>query len=198
MRFEPKHVVTMVACVCAAVVLAPVGVMAATGSYVNITDPFSTARKARVSTDGALRVESRAGANSNTFSNASGDLTSNAFSTLAEATYPTRIAVTEMSFSVDSGIQAANTAYAARIEVYRMVRTSGTAACARTAPGWTAKLMRVAVVVPSEMRELTFAGSPLVLAGGGSGQRVCLGAYVSTYPTNTRVFIGATGYTFTP
>lgn len=55
-RFSGRHIVGMVVAVSAAVVLAPVGAMAATGSLVNITDPVHTANKARVDAKGALRV----------------------------------------------------------------------------------------------------------------------------------------------
>lgn len=45
MKFQAKHVVTMVCAVSAAAVLAPVGVMAATGTLVNVTDPFNASRR---------------------------------------------------------------------------------------------------------------------------------------------------------
>ena len=54
MRFSSKQVVTMVVAVCAAVVLAPVAVYAATGSFVNITDPVNAGSKARVNPSGTL------------------------------------------------------------------------------------------------------------------------------------------------
>lgn len=53
-RFTNRQVVTMVVAICAAVVLAPVGALAATGSLVNITDPVHSAYKARVSSAGRL------------------------------------------------------------------------------------------------------------------------------------------------
>lgn len=53
-RFTNRQVVTMVAAICAAVVLAPVGALAATGSLVNVTDPVHSAYKARVSAAGRL------------------------------------------------------------------------------------------------------------------------------------------------
>jgi hypothetical protein len=53
-RFTNRQIVTMVAAVCAAVVLAPVGALAATGSLVTITDPQHTSQKARVTSAGRL------------------------------------------------------------------------------------------------------------------------------------------------
>ena len=55
-RFKPRHVVTIVVAVCAAAVLTPVAVGAATGSLVNITDPVTAANKAKVSNRGQLYV----------------------------------------------------------------------------------------------------------------------------------------------
>ena len=55
-RLSGGHIVTIVVAICAAVVLAPVGVMAATGSFVNITDPVTAANKARVNSAGALQA----------------------------------------------------------------------------------------------------------------------------------------------
>lgn len=54
-RLRGGHIVAIVGSVCAAVVLAPVGVMAATGSLVNITDPYNSRARARVDS-GKVRV----------------------------------------------------------------------------------------------------------------------------------------------
>lgn len=55
-RFRPRHVVTMVVAVSAALVLMPVAVGAATGSLVNIVDPSTAANKAKVTNKGQLYV----------------------------------------------------------------------------------------------------------------------------------------------
>jgi hypothetical protein len=52
--FRPAHVVTMVVALCAAAVLTPVAVHAATGSAVNITDSINAGSKARVTAKGTL------------------------------------------------------------------------------------------------------------------------------------------------
>jgi hypothetical protein len=46
----------MVLAICCALVLMPIGAVAATGSFVNITDPKYAARKARVDSSGRLSV----------------------------------------------------------------------------------------------------------------------------------------------
>lgn len=55
-RLTGRHIVTIVASICAAVVLAPVGVMAATGQLVNIADPVTGSNQARVNSGGGLHV----------------------------------------------------------------------------------------------------------------------------------------------
>lgn len=54
--FKPRHVVAIVVSLCAAAVLTPVAVGAATGTLTNITDPVAAANKARVSNRGGLYV----------------------------------------------------------------------------------------------------------------------------------------------
>jgi hypothetical protein len=53
-RFSGKQIVALVAIVAGALVLAPVAVGAATGSFVNITDPVTSSHKARVGAAGGL------------------------------------------------------------------------------------------------------------------------------------------------
>jgi hypothetical protein len=53
-RFTGKQITVMVVAVCLAVVAAPVGVLAVTGTSVNISDPVTAANKARVSANGNL------------------------------------------------------------------------------------------------------------------------------------------------
>lgn len=61
-RLTGGQIVTIAVAVCAAVVLAPVGVMAATGQLVNIADPVNSAARAHVDTGGKLRVGDGGGA----------------------------------------------------------------------------------------------------------------------------------------
>ena len=53
-RFSGFQITTMVVAVCLAVVALPVGVMAATGSFVNIVDPVTSSSQARVNRAGGL------------------------------------------------------------------------------------------------------------------------------------------------
>lgn len=55
-RFTGRQITTIVVAIALTVVAFPVGVLAATGSLVNITDPTHPAYKARVSSVGALTV----------------------------------------------------------------------------------------------------------------------------------------------
>jgi hypothetical protein len=54
MQLRPVHVVAIVGSICAAVVLAPVAVNAATGTAVNIVDKFDVNSKVRISSKGTM------------------------------------------------------------------------------------------------------------------------------------------------
>jgi hypothetical protein len=196
MRFAPKHVVAMVAAVCAAVVLAPVGVMAATGQLVNITDPVTSTRKARVSSDGRLAVDVRAGTSTNQFSFASDPLSGNVFVKLFEATGPRRVALTEVSFA--SGLLNTTNGYAFRATLWAYTRSSGTGACGQNVPGWTGRRLRTVEIPINDSVALNFAGTPLLLPAAASGQPSCLGVYIDRTITNAQMFVGGTGYTYAP
>ena len=62
-RFQPRHIVAIVVAVCAAAILTPVAVGAATGTLVNIADPVDTTRVAKVTFNNGLQTEARAAAN---------------------------------------------------------------------------------------------------------------------------------------
>jgi hypothetical protein len=55
-RLSGRQITTVVVAVCVAVIAFPVGVLAATGSLVNITDPVHKSNKARVDNGGRLYV----------------------------------------------------------------------------------------------------------------------------------------------
>jgi hypothetical protein len=196
MKFAPKHVVAMVVSICAAVVLAPVGVMAATGQLVNIADPVIGTRKAQVSSDGRLWVDARAGASTNTFSFATDQLSGNVFVKLFEATGPRRVALTEVSFA--AGLLNTTNGYAFRATLWGLARTTGTAACALNAPGWTARRLRTVEVPINDSVAVSFAGTPLLVPAAASGQPMCLGVYIDRTITSAQLFVGGTGYTYAP
>ena len=195
MKFQPKHVVTMVVALSAAVILAPVGVLAATGQLVNITDPSNSARKARVSSDGSLRVESRAGASSKTFSFQSNAMNNITFFPLKEFAGSDKTALTEMSFAAGGIFSDPDLSYT--VHVWGLVRTSGSAACALSAAGWTKKLMRTIAVRTQSSVTLTFTGSPLLMPSAAADQRTCLGVELRNSITDGAVYVGGTGYRFT-
>ena len=56
-RFTGRQITIIVVASAVAVLAFPVGVMAATGTLVNITDPVHPAHKASVSVDGALKID---------------------------------------------------------------------------------------------------------------------------------------------
>lgn len=61
-RFTGRQLTTMVVAACIAVVAAPVGAMAATGSLINIADPANAAQVAHVDASGHLYVGDGSGA----------------------------------------------------------------------------------------------------------------------------------------
>jgi hypothetical protein len=197
MELAPKHVVVMVASVCAAVVLAPVGVLAATGSLVNVTDPFASSHVARVNAEGALRVETRPGVSGSTFNVAAAGTSSLSFFKVYENTGTYHIAVTDLTLAADTGLNAAAAGYAARVEWVSLVRTSGTADCAYNAAGWTRRTLRWMDVAPTRTEQLSFAATPLVVPNPAAGQRSCIGFQLWVLPSNTVVFASMSGYLFT-
>lgn len=196
MRFEPKHVVAMVVAVSAAVVLAPVGVMAATGTLVNIADPANGARRAKVSSDGALRVESRGAVGAKTFNFTSGALSSLTFHKLYEQTGPDRVVITDVSLA--AGMFSASNNWSFRATLWGATRTSGSAACSPTAPGYVARPLRTVEVPVNDTVVLSFAGTPLLLPKAEAGQPTCLGVTINRTVTDASLYVGGAGYRYTP
>ena len=191
-RFTGKQVVTMVACVCAAVVLAPVGVMAATGQLVNITDPTNANRKAKVGSSGTVYTESRAGVVDHSFSSYQETVTDVITHPVYEITAPNRIAITEATFTLHGD----NSASTNHVRIYSRVRTSGTANC-QTGTGWTSpKTLRSVVVRAGSTVQLQFNGPPLISQTPGAGQKVCIGFQQTKWTGSTDLDAGLTGYTF--
>jgi hypothetical protein len=183
----------MVVAVCAAVVLAPVGVMAATGTLVNIADPGNAARVARVGSGGTLQVESRAGSVANSFNTFHDNVADFVKTTVYEATAPSRVAVTEATFTLD----AVDTSPSVLIEIYSRVRTSGTAPCSN-GTGWSEpRKLRSVLVRGNDMVQLLFNGPPLISQAAPAGQRTCIGFWtIQTRNGGGNVDVGMTGYTF--
>lgn len=203
MKFAPKHVVAMVACVSAAVVLAPVGVMAATGTLVNITDPETASRQAQVGDRGTLMVESRAGSIAGSFSNYR-ESTNLTHLKLGEAVSPERLAITEVSAGSHGPTSAATYGHN-YVDIVAYTQVSGTHSCGMpsayvdyaTPPGYTRKVLRRLVLrnqTPSI--QTVFSGPPLVVPPAAAGKRTCVQLEVSLLSTETKIFMGGTGYRF--
>lgn len=188
MRFSSKQVVTMVACVCATIVLAPVGVMAAAGQIVNIADPILD-RKVRVGSGGTLQVESRAGALSGAF-NKTFTVTSLGVFKIAEVTGPSRIALTEVTLS------GRDVDFDAEVYLQTWTQTTGTAACSTQSTGWVKEELRRFSFPMYETTQVTFDGPPLVIPAAPAGKKQCVAFVVHARGTESRIFLGATGYTY--
>jgi hypothetical protein len=191
MQFAPKHVVTMVVAVCVAAVLAPVGVMAATGTLVNITDPYDSSRRAKVGSTGTLTVESRAGAPTGSWNTFHENITDVIGHTLVEAVNPNRLALTEATFTLHGD----NTASTNHVRIYSQVRTSGSNPCGGA--GWTTpKTLRTVVVRAGSTVQLQFSGPPLLAQTPATGQKVCLRFQQTKWTGSTSLDVATTGYTF--
>jgi len=188
-KVSSKQVVTMVACVCAAVVLAPVGVMAATGQLVNIVDPVLADRKVRVGSGGTLQVESRAGSTSAAF-NKSFTVTALGVYKIAEVTGPSRIAITEVTLS------GRDVDFDAEVYIQSWVQDTGTAACSTQSAGWVKTELRRFSFPMYETNQLLFNGPPLMSPPIPAGKKGCVGFVVHARGTESRIFLGATGYTY--
>lgn len=193
MTFAPKHVVAMVACVSAAAVLAPVGVMAATG--ITITDPFDNTRAARVTERGTLWVESRAGVASDSFHAAYQEVTNTGPSTFVVKQTTSRIAVTSFSLAVRGDTTTSSNA----VRLQSRVRTSGSAPCASgVVSGWgESKTLATLTAHAGSSEQLLWNGPPLVLPTPPKGQAVCLLVQQFRYTGATATDVTVTGFAFT-
>ena len=192
MRFNSKQIVTMVVAVSAAAALVPVGVVAAT-SFVSITDPV-TDRRARVTAGGALQVESRSGVPAGAF-DVQLTATSLESVTLATATAPRRVAVTEVTLG-SFGPTSTTTGYH-KVHLVSYEQTTGTGTCGTTSSGWTTETRRVFYVYNhASSVQMSWDGPPLVTAKLPDGKRSCFVLRVTTFTTSSTVEMGASGYTF--
>ena len=187
--FQPVHVVTIVIAVALAAVLTPISVHAA-GTLVNIADPSNSARKARVTQDGTLTVETRAGSIANSF-NMYGSRLGFGWVNLASVTAPTRIAVTELT------VTGQGSAGTQEFLIEAFVRTSGTNACTGPGtPGYTRHTLRRLTVPNGSQVQLLFNGPPMVLPKGATGQPTCFGITVFNGPGGSATYAGGIAYRF--
>lgn len=188
MELKAKHVVAMVASISAAVVLAPVGVLAASGQLVHVTDPYYPERRARVSTANLLQVESRPGL-TGAFSKTVEKSDTVVGSVILETAAPKRIAVTEFSVTVHGNVSNKN-----EVRIYYRIRTSGTAPCANHT-GWSLPVTLRSISTTST-NQLVFNGPPLLLPKPAAGQAVCLGIQQTTWWNGTSADMSVSGFTF--
>lgn len=186
--FSSKQIVTMVVALSAAVVLAPVGVMAAAGQIVNIADPVLD-RKVRVGSGGTLQVESRAGALSGAFNKT---FTVTAFGSykIAEVTGPTRIAITEVTMS------GYGSTFPPEIYLQVWTQATGTAACSTQVTGWSRTELRRFAFAMYETTQVTFDGPPLVIPPAPAGKKQCVTFNIQAMGNEATFHLGATGYTY--
>ena len=192
MKFAPKHVVTMVVALSAAVVLAPVGVMAATGQFVNITDPVDSKRKARVGTNNTLYTESRPGVPTGAFNLQIEDVTDVVLHKFYEATAPKRVAITEATFSVEGDdVTGPNT----HVDLLAFTQHTTGYSCGHPS-GWTKKILRSVALSPGETVQQVYPGPPLLLPGAATGKKVCLGFQQTRWLGGTKLNVAVSGYTY--
>ena len=189
MRFTSKQVVTMVVAVSLAAVLMPVAVYAATG--VNIIDP-SNGRSAKVTSNNALYVESRAYQGGNAF-NMRNSRFGFGWIPLASTTGPNRLAITELTLSGPYNTPGD----AGEVLLEAFVRTSGNLPCDGPGTAGYARYTLKHVWVPARQTiQLLWNGPSMVLPLAPAGQPTCFG--VNYYAGNTQMSIYAdgTGYRF--
>jgi hypothetical protein len=188
-KFTNKQVVTMVVAGCAAVILAPVTVFAATGQLVNIVDQ-NNGRPARVSFNGGLVTESRTWPGPNAFS-VNSSRYGFGWIGLGSTTGPTRLALTKLILSGPYDTPG----NAGEVLVEAMVRTSGTEPCNGPGTAGYTRTQLSHVWVPARQTiQLDFSGQALAIPAPATGQPVCIG--VTYYAGNTNMTIYATAVGF--
>ena len=194
MQFTSKQIVTMVIAVCVASVLTPVAVGAATGTLTNIIDPVTDSRQARVTSNGALQVAQHAAPPSGG-ANMSMSRLGLGYLPLASATYPVRIAVTDVTI-IPTGSTTGVHQYG--IEAWVRKTTTGTCSAPNTGEFNRVTLRRVSVRT-NETLHLTFPGMPLLPHPGNSVYGWgCFGISALSGPSNATTYVYAGTYKFTP
>ena len=190
MHFSSRQIVAIVIAISATMIATPVGVMAATGQLVNIVDPTFAGRKVRVGDVGTLRVESRAGAPNNAFNKAF-TFQGLGFHKISEVQAPKRIAITEVTLS---GYEVNYTAEAALVAYVQTGPSSAT--CGTTLTNYTKVELRRFGFPMNQVTQIDFEGPPLISPPAGSGMKVCVGFAMQEVGTAARLFLGASGYTY--
>ena len=194
MTFSPRHVVALVACIAAMSILAPVGVMAATGQLVNIVDPSKADRKVRVGSAGTLRVETRPGVPKDARNVVHLDIQNLSPRELLSVTGPTRIALSELTLGVHN--VGSPVVEPTVMDLTAYVRDSGTNPCGGS--GWTKTVLRRITVSTDTTEQISFDGPPLMVPAAPDGKRQCLAVSLDQWVGQTKVDVGATVFPYTP
>lgn len=188
-----RNVVALVAAAALVGVMTPIGVMAATGTLVNITDPYYPERRARVTTSNSLQAETRAGAGPNVVSQHWTADTLESFEFM-EVTGPDRIALTQVTLGSVGPANGTTTGHH-YIDVISYVQGTGTASCGASSSGYTVKTLTRLVVrnfFPSV--QTLWNGPALLSPSAPAGKKSCVVFRVNTYTTGSVIYISATGY----
>ena len=190
MRFTSKQVVTMVVAVSLATILAPVAVFAATGQLVNIVDP-TNGHGAKVTSNNALQVESRAYQGGNAF-NMRNSRYAFGWIPLASTTGPNRLAITELTLAGQYDVGKVG-----EVLIEAMVRTSGSEPCnGPGTAGYSRHTLKHVWVQSRQTTQLLWNGPSLVLPLAPSGQPTCFGVTYYAGDTNMTIYADGTGYRF--
>lgn len=192
MKFSSKQVVVMVCAMSAAVVLAPVGVMAATGTLVNLTDPVVNSRKARVTSAGALQVETRPGVVANAVNAAHFDIAGTQPFKVIQATGPVRMAVDDVMVTVRKFGSPVTAPTIVNLVYY--LRVSGTNPCGGT--GWTPTVLRRFSLETGQTAHHSFTGPPLIVPRTPDGKVGCVAIKLYQWVGDTRVDAFATAHLY--
>lgn len=195
-KLEAKHIVTIVIAICAAAVLAPVSVLAATGTLTNIVDKSDATRVAKVLQSGELAGGVRASSLSSV--NVANATTGTTKLLITSVNAPSRLALTQLSLSLRNTTTATGSAL---VYVHSAVRASGTGTCSQYAAGTTTGFNTVVgryLMVPlNDTVSVNWDGPAWTLfRSTTAGNPTCLLAQMVTPPASTLLYVGATYYTF--
>ena len=172
-RFQPRHIVAIVVAVCAAAILTPVAVGAATGTLVNIADPVDTTRVAKVTFNNGLQTEARAAANPANLIRAYKTGLNTGRGVVASFPTPYVAAITHVTYA-----NFPTSTAPAHIELVGWTRISGTGTCesvlAGTTTGFVSAVLHRAWVAPGVTDTFNFDGPALITNAPAPGQLGCV------------------------
>lgn len=187
-RWRPRHTLTAIAILAAAVTLMPVAVHAA-GSLVTVTDSVVSGRNARVSTSSGLVTDSRPNAPIIAYDslNVSFVPTGAGFA-IASSTSPSRVAISSWLLAAGG-----TTAGSIRVRLYARYRSSGTAACSATANGYVIGHSKTAIVPVGQTLNIEF-GTPFVVPVLPAGVPYCYIVDPDSGPSGSSLTTSLHGY----